>query len=195
MTTKEHILDIATDAFSAKGFSGVRIDELAKDAGVNKATLYYHYKSKQEIFDQVMHRQFLLLYQELQKSTQLCEGSEAQLAAFIDTFFNRKIRDVALIVREIIDGGTNLSESFLQTMEQIREILSRILKKGKEEGVFLGGDLHEVMGLIIGISDFHILGEPIRERMTPAESQDSVDNRDQLHKRAKKLIIEMLKQR
>lgn len=195
MTTKEHILETATDAFAAKGFSGVRIDELAQDAGINKATLYYHFKSKQEIFENVMERQFQRLWELLHVNIEAAQKPEAKMAAFIDAMFDRERRDVVLIVREVIEGGINLPERFLHTMEQIHEMLYGILKSGKDEGVFLRDDPHEVMAVLIGISDFYILGAPLRAKLESLHHQNgsvkipAVD----LHERAKALIIGMLK--
>lgn len=194
MTTKEHILETATDAFAAKGFSGVRIDELARDAGINKATLYYHFKSKQEIFESVMERQFRKLWERLSVNVEAVQTPESKLGAFIDTMFGRKRRDVVLIVREIIEGGVNLPVRFTQTMEQIHEILYGILKSGKDEGVFLRDDPHEVMAVLIGISDFYILGAPMREKMEALHATDaSVKIPEDLRARAKTLIVDMLK--
>ena len=36
------ILDAATEEFGHKGFSGAKVDAIARRAGVNKAGLYYH---------------------------------------------------------------------------------------------------------------------------------------------------------
>ena len=40
--TIQRIFDAATKTFAAKGFAGARMDEIARLARVNKATIYYH---------------------------------------------------------------------------------------------------------------------------------------------------------
>jgi TetR/AcrR family transcriptional regulator len=48
-TSKERILNAAQAIFAQKGFEGARVDEIARQAGVNKALIYYYFKSKEEI--------------------------------------------------------------------------------------------------------------------------------------------------
>lgn len=46
---RERILKGAVTVFARKGFEGSRVDEVAKEAGVPKSLIYYHFKSKDEI--------------------------------------------------------------------------------------------------------------------------------------------------
>lgn len=52
--TCQQILEAAERLFAAKSFYGTRVDEIAKYAGVNKATIYYYFPSKQAILDQLI---------------------------------------------------------------------------------------------------------------------------------------------
>jgi len=56
--TREKILKVATKLFARKGFDGARVDEIAQKAGVNKALIYYYFKSKKEILEEIM-KEFL----------------------------------------------------------------------------------------------------------------------------------------
>jgi AcrR family transcriptional regulator len=49
--TKKAIFDSAIKIFSINGFNGATMDDIAQNAGVAKGTLYYHFKSKDEIFN------------------------------------------------------------------------------------------------------------------------------------------------
>lgn len=48
--TKTKIFNAAVTVFANKGFNSATMDEIAKTAKVAKGTLYYHFKSKEEIF-------------------------------------------------------------------------------------------------------------------------------------------------
>jgi TetR/AcrR family transcriptional regulator len=48
--TRARILDAATNEFSANGLAGARTERIAEAAGVNKALLYYYFRSKQELY-------------------------------------------------------------------------------------------------------------------------------------------------
>jgi len=55
-SAKEAILNAAEKAFSEKGFDGARVDQIAKEAGVNKALLYYYFKSKKGLMNALYER-------------------------------------------------------------------------------------------------------------------------------------------
>ena len=48
--TRSRILDSALREFSTLGFAGARMDQIAAAAGVNKALLYYHFDSKENLY-------------------------------------------------------------------------------------------------------------------------------------------------
>lgn len=50
MSTKEKIKKIAFSLFAKKGYAGTSMNDIAKEVGINKASLYSHYSSKEEIF-------------------------------------------------------------------------------------------------------------------------------------------------
>ena len=55
-TARDIILASAENVFSEKGFAGSTIDEIASQAGVTKKLLYYHFKSKHDILDEVFKK-------------------------------------------------------------------------------------------------------------------------------------------
>ncbi|BCG60703.1 TetR/AcrR family transcriptional regulator [Paenibacillus sp. URB8-2] len=46
---KNRLIDIAIDAFSLKGFSGVSIRDLTREAGIKESSFYNHFRSKEEL--------------------------------------------------------------------------------------------------------------------------------------------------
>jgi TetR/AcrR family transcriptional regulator len=49
--TRARILDAAVRQFSANGLAGARTEQIAEEAGVNKALLYYYFKGKEDLYD------------------------------------------------------------------------------------------------------------------------------------------------
>ena len=47
---RKQILEAAAELFSYGGYHGVTVDAIAQKAGISKGNLYWHFKSKQEIF-------------------------------------------------------------------------------------------------------------------------------------------------
>jgi AcrR family transcriptional regulator len=52
--TKEVILQTATGLFLRDGFQKVSVDDIAKEAGMTKATVYYYFETKAELFKEAM---------------------------------------------------------------------------------------------------------------------------------------------
>ena len=54
MTTKEKITEEALTLFAQKGYKGTSVKNIADAVGIKDASLYNHFKSKQEIFDSIV---------------------------------------------------------------------------------------------------------------------------------------------
>ncbi|MGZ7044377.1 MAG: TetR/AcrR family transcriptional regulator [Methanobacterium sp.] len=52
--TKERIFDAAIKLFAQYGFEGTSMREIAEEVGIKKASMYSHFKSKDEILDKIM---------------------------------------------------------------------------------------------------------------------------------------------
>ncbi|GAB4541631.1 MAG: TetR/AcrR family transcriptional regulator [Anaerolineales bacterium] len=59
--TREDILDAAAQVFRQKGFHGASMSDIAETLGVQKASLYHHVSSKQEILLELLERALGLL--------------------------------------------------------------------------------------------------------------------------------------
>lgn len=66
-TTESDILNAAKQIFQRKGMDGARMQEIADEAGINKALLHYYYRSKQLLFEAVFKSAFMLLAPQLNK--------------------------------------------------------------------------------------------------------------------------------
>jgi AcrR family transcriptional regulator len=63
--TKRAIFEAAISIFSKAGYNGATMDEIALEAGVAKGTLYYHFKSKEEIFNFIITEGINLMHDEI----------------------------------------------------------------------------------------------------------------------------------
>lgn len=65
--TEDHILDAAEKVFQRKGMDGARMQEIANEAGINKAMLHYYYRSKKFLFEAVFSKAFSLIAPEINR--------------------------------------------------------------------------------------------------------------------------------
>lgn len=67
--TKKSIFESALKIFSESGYSEATMDDIAVNAGVAKGTLYYHFKSKEEIFKYVISEGMDIITEEMEEAT------------------------------------------------------------------------------------------------------------------------------
>src|SRR5437868_1314863 len=55
---RNQILDAATRVFVRQGFQHARMDDIVEESGLSKGTLYWYFKSKEDIINAILHRLF-----------------------------------------------------------------------------------------------------------------------------------------
>jgi AcrR family transcriptional regulator len=60
-STRDRILDAAEELFARRGFDGVSVRRIMNKADADVSLAYYHFKSKRDLFDQVMLRRAEIL--------------------------------------------------------------------------------------------------------------------------------------
>ncbi|MEQ8423684.1 MAG: helix-turn-helix domain-containing protein [Cyclobacteriaceae bacterium] len=56
--SEELILNAAIKVFTRKGYAGARMEEIAKEAGINRALLHYYFRDKETMFDIIFETRF-----------------------------------------------------------------------------------------------------------------------------------------
>ncbi len=112
--TRTRILEAAEILFSEKGFSGTGIDEIAKRAEITKSVIYYHFKNKEDILQQMFRR--------------FADLAFAQKAQMGGQFFNGQadIRDMAQRLLDLLD---------MKTVQRLSKILMMEAIKGNDRGL------------------------------------------------------------
>lgn len=59
------ILDAATELILRWGYNKTTIDDIAREAGVAKGTIYLHWKTREELFSALLRRERLILVQDI----------------------------------------------------------------------------------------------------------------------------------
>ena len=54
--TKERILNVSLSLFSEKGYSAVSIRDICKEVEIKESSIYYHFKNKHAIFEELLSR-------------------------------------------------------------------------------------------------------------------------------------------
>lgn len=165
--TVRNIIDAAAKSFAENGFEGARVDEIAKEAGVNKATLYYQVGDKEKLYESVLMEKFDLFAVQVSDAVKTGKTAGEKLRAFITTLgrnFGDNRRFASIMMREVASGGSKLPDNVFKKMLFIIGTLRSILEEGENEGVFRKADPFLTHIQIIGGIMFYVAGEPIRLR-------------------------------
>lgn len=63
---KDRILDGALEVFKEKGLEGATMDEIANSSGFGKATLYYYFKSKEDVLSEILNEGWMKIWESLE---------------------------------------------------------------------------------------------------------------------------------
>jgi TetR/AcrR family transcriptional regulator len=137
--SRTRLLAAAAHEFAARGFAGASVDRIAAAARLNKAMIYYHFRSKAD------------LYREILRDMLGAVGARVTAVAGADLAPVDKIRQFVQAVateaearphfppiwfREVAEGGAHLDDATLADMSGIIRSLSSIVEEGVERGQF-----------------------------------------------------------
>ena len=81
--TKRKIFETSMELFAKKGYEATSIEEITSIVGVAKGTLYYHFSSKEEIFNCLVEEGMKLLKNSIEIKTSNLDNSIDKLKAII----------------------------------------------------------------------------------------------------------------
>jgi TetR/AcrR family transcriptional regulator len=164
--TREAILLAAATEFAAHGFAGASVDTIAARSRFNKAMIYYHFKSKQGLYVEILREGFRSVGD---RTTALVESNltpEAKIEGFIDTLNAMAATRPympPMMMREIAEGAVRLDPDTLRLMARIFGNLRHILEEGARLGVFRPADPILTYFTLITPVIFFRASTPIRE--------------------------------
>jgi AcrR family transcriptional regulator len=149
--TRQNILDIATEEFADKGFSGARVDDIAARTNTSKRMIYYYFGDKEGLFVAVIEAAYGRIRQ-IESTLKLDhlepESALRTLVGFTFDYQNANEGFIRLVMTENIHKGVHLARS--GNIEELNvpaiATLRDIYRRGLQAGVFRDGideiDLH-----------------------------------------------------
>lgn len=163
--TVAHILEVAKDVFAEHGFAGARVDEIARRAGVNKATLYYQIGDKKALYAEVIHSIMSNAAELCARAIEKAQTPEEKLRCYIRTIarsVDENPQMPPLMMREVASGGKNFPAEAARDFVQIVGILTTVLKEGHEKGVFIETIPFLIHMMLMGVIVLYKLSIPLR---------------------------------
>ncbi|PFN25400.1 TetR family transcriptional regulator [Bacillus cereus] len=135
-STKEMILEVATRLFLTQNYQIVSMDEVAKECGVTKATVYYYYSTKADLFTATMTQMMIRIRENMSQilstnktlKERLLDFSKVYLQATIDIDMKNFMKDAKLA----------LSEEQLKELKNAEDNMYEVLEKAIDNAIHLG---------------------------------------------------------
>ena len=165
----DRILAAAAVEFAERGFGGARVDRIARRARVNKAMLYYYFKSKQGLYRTLLRRMFTLAGDRIRA---IATGAGApgekldRVIAGLAGLLRENSALPAIMLREIAESGAHLDPETLTALASVPRAFSLIIEDGVAQGAFR--PVHPVFAYFSTLAPmvFYVAGTPIRKEIT-----------------------------
>jgi TetR/AcrR family transcriptional regulator len=183
MSSKEKTISAAIDIFSLKGKHGARMEEIAKEAGVNKSTVYYYFGSKENLYREVLkkiyYEKFRFVFDELQR-IQSGRIDHIKRAETIIRAFSKAFSENPNYTTIINNALTNESQDLQFVIRLLKaeydfirpEKLVGFFEEGISNKAFRNIDTKQTIISIVGVAMIFFIGRPIIEIMLGLDLED-----------------------
>jgi TetR/AcrR family transcriptional regulator len=175
VSTRDAVFDAAATLFANGGFDGVSVDDIAREAAVNKAMIYYHFADKLALYRAILADGLGKMGAAASAIASAGETASAKLDRFIEAFVRMTETRPwmpALMLREIAEGAPRLDLDTMQHMRLVIASFVAILQQGQALGTFR--PVHPILAYesVIG----PIIINAARERVAAQPSRQGLDS-------------------
>jgi TetR/AcrR family transcriptional regulator len=190
MDSRDKILDAARGEFARFGIEGARVDRIARKARVNKAMIYYHFRSKDKLYQAVIESHMERVGDFLEKTLSGEKDIESfltKLATFYSMMGVGQESFVPLILREIAGGSDRIKAALTKIIAERGLIakLKKMVDDGIKAGLYRHIDLKQAMVSFWGMNLFYILLSPV------VNSVWEIDDAEAFRKKRPKEVVDL----
>lgn len=131
---KEKIGRVAMKCFSKYGLDKTTLEDIAKEVGLNKASLYYYYKNKEDIFLEVAIREGQDFLSSLQQKTLAKKNTEDRVTFYLLERINY-YKNILNMNRVSVETLHKMLPRFFELFDSIMQAEVQFLSKIIREGV------------------------------------------------------------
>jgi len=161
--TEEKILNAAQSVFIRKGMDGARMQEIANEAGINKALLHYYFRTKEKLFNAIFKSVFSRIFPNLMTMVVSDLPLEEKLGIFIEKYIDMLQKNPFLptfILKEMNRNPDFLASVIKGSGVNPEEIIG-MFEKEMDAGRIRRMDPRDLLVNMIGLSIFPIAAGPL----------------------------------
>lgn len=176
------ILESAARLFAEKGVEGVRLHEIAREAGLNQATLLYYFPSKRGIYEACLGQAAEQLAEAFAEGFFAADGQQASVrivSALLDTFEERP--ELGRLIRQAsLTGGKEFQDRFVKPLRPWYRRGVKALERAMDEGIIQRQDAEELVLILYGAILIYLSEDPLVVGLTGKDPR-SPRNRKRHH--------------
>jgi len=174
-TTEEKIYEAARRIFILKGMDGARMQEIADEAGINKALLHYYFRSKENLFKAVFKDTFTKFFKKIGSIILSDAPIKEKLAVFVDNYVD--LIEANPYVPQFIINEINRDPQVLKTLMfesgiEPQHILI-LFTKERETNNSSKLDPRHIVVSIIGMLVFPFVARPLLQMVYFNDNQEA----------------------
>ena len=152
--TKRKIFETAMELFAQKGYDGTSVEEITSIVGIAKGTLYYHFSSKEEIFNFLVEEGMKLLRNSIEIKTSKYTSTIDKIKAIvlIQIKITLKYENLITLVISQMWGREERNLKCRSYVSQYIKIKEDIIKDGIKKGEIYEGDSEAIATAIFGLT-------------------------------------------
>jgi TetR/AcrR family transcriptional regulator len=157
---RDAIVKAAIGLFARKGYAGASTREICAAAGITKPVLYYHFRSKEHLYQELMIDCFSEQQKTLLRSSKVRGGLRSRLVRILYDDFRHVRQDpigVEMVLRMIFAPAEQRPYfNYIAEMAKKRALITRVFQEGIKDGE-AEGDPQRLATALMGISTIAIL--------------------------------------
>src|SRR5262245_18681929 len=137
--SRARVFRAAAAEFAARGYAGANVERIARAARVNKAMIYYHYRSKAALCRAILRDMFDAVGTRVLAVAAAPLSPEEKVRGFIEAIAaegEARPHFPPIWLREIAEGGTHVDDATLAYLRHVLRTLAGILEEGRRAGRF-----------------------------------------------------------
>mgnify|MGYP000005862493 CR=1 FL=1 len=151
---KEAIMKAALSVFSQHGFHAARIEDISREAGVGKGTIYQYFSSKEDLFRAMLIDGMERYVRILQSTVEEEDRVRDRIRVLFQTnlYLARTNSRAARVILEGLTGlGDEMHDWFLGLRENILSSLENLVREGIERGELRPVNPRHAAYLLLGV--------------------------------------------
>ncbi len=153
MDTKEKLLNSAKKLFSKKGYYETKVSDIVADAGLSQGTFYLYFKSKEDIFIELVKSMSNKVVKLLKDYASMEMDPEEVIKNSTFDFFRvmYEERPIAYIfLFQLVGTNEKFRKLYMDKNKKVRELLHIIVEKGVKSGVFSYKNTENIVNILMG---------------------------------------------